>query len=186
MPILYSERIPLKFHLTKVSTLRTARPRTPVTSDTALSTVPVTLATDPLAVDPTVDTLVSTASNAPSVDEPPTEVDFPEPHSEDDVDELVTVLLLKPTSHAAEALDVQPPRRTGRCVSHVVKQYHAGSQLTARRRRGRAGTPTRGFGGRGRAKEAALARAASSWSRVGCACVQRVGTLVKRDQFKIP
>jgi hypothetical protein len=63
-------------------------------------------------VEPTVDTLLSTASNAPSVDEPPTEVDFPEPQSEEDVDEFVTVLLLKPTSHAAEALDVQPPRRT--------------------------------------------------------------------------
>jgi hypothetical protein len=118
-------------YLSKANALRTARPRAPVTSDTALSTVPVTsdnapstvpvtLPTDPLTVDPTVDTLLSTASNAPSVDEPPTEVDFPEPHSEDDVDEFVTVLLLKPTSHAAEALDVQPPRRTERCVSRVV------------------------------------------------------------------
>jgi hypothetical protein len=87
--------------LANTENLLRALPRMPVTSDKAPSTVPVTSPTELLNVEPKVDTVLSTAPNAPSVEEPLTAVDGPEPHNDDDVDELETLLPLKPTSQAA-------------------------------------------------------------------------------------
>jgi hypothetical protein len=113
----------IRNYLSDPETFFNTLPKSPVTPENAPSSVPVTLPTVPLTVEPTVDTVLSIVSNAPSVEEPPTEVDEPEPHSEDDVVEFVTSLPLKPTSHAAEEQEVQPPRRTLSYISFRSTSY---------------------------------------------------------------
>jgi hypothetical protein len=106
-------------HFPEAIALLTAVPSKPVTSENA-STVPVTLPTDPSTVEPTVDIVLSTVSNAPSVGDPPIEVEPPDSHSEENVVEFVTSLPVESTSHAAEELEVQPLRKTERFARHLI------------------------------------------------------------------
>jgi hypothetical protein len=91
----------------------------PVTSDTELPTVPVTSDTEfparPVTCPVVPVTVLPTSPTAPGVDTAEASVELPEPQSEDDVDELVTLLPSNSTVQAADEEEVQPPRITEIC-----------------------------------------------------------------------